>query len=1262
MTNGVVVNGIKARPIGINSSVKEKVELVLDPYGQTETLASVSGGQIGGYQSFISQVLEPAQKNLSALAQTFVLETNTIQKNGIDGYGQMGADLFAFDPASDTPAAGIRLAVNDSMRIATAAQFRVGEGNTNITTTRATVKFTDTTPLTQLSNSQFVNNPNASAGVTFKADGARVYAPVTALSAGVKAAFYLDEADPGQQLQVLTRDGRQLLGQALTETEKYQLFTPQNGFAANANYSDAYLNQTGNKAYRGLDMFYGSKAEVLFGQNFDQFGAAGEALPLAAAMETARISSGDAHIPAGAITLNGLALSAFDANADSEITIASLNLGDPATGYEFQAVFGEDLITSSIDAADTGSLIDFAAALNTDLQDKGLLVTLINNNTDIRIIDSRGRDVSGVALTPNSTLTGADSGVVNVNSAAVQLANWINGTSQARVLNPMFGLPPEPGFSEFQATIGGVSFNLTPTTATDLSSLAAALQQQFRQADDSSDISVLVDRTHLQITDAQGRSFKNFALIPADPDSLATGGKIEIVNSNVSQTNIRAEVFSEVRVPVSQINLSKPLTINGQAITGFGSVNDLVNQINASDAGVVAAIKSNGEFVITDPLGSPIRINSTLDGNALNMQPTTYNGQVRMVQVIRDMRIAAPDINFEYPLTINGVNLSEATYLASPFVSPVVEFGYPTKSISEADSLTLVKALNSVTSISEVISPQLGHALTLTLSIDGDVISLENMSRSAQKIGFTADPYPDGTIITVGGVDITLAAGTNGADVASDVRDALLASDEFSGYSITLENNELVFMAPIGDTPIDIETAVQMGGVNIDLTADALTIATLEGEALANEVKNKLSLLGYDIKVEAQGGGLVFSNTLELEKELTLVSLSASEIGTDPLVTVVAGSIDDSFSKSYKASLNDAGAIVITSVKDNVVDQDIKNSFLIRSAGIEVAPQNAITTVQGLAERITAKSDQTGVVASIDFYGDLILSTIDKKGTSVISIGPGKDANGNQVPNALGLDPMDFDVTARLKRKLENPDFVSDIRISFGSYGDPAKFGDPADLAKMGLRTGAYIEDGCPDELLLFMTGKGAAKVAVGFEGKPDNVRDSLRSQSLTLKFTATDRYTIVDAATGTQLADRHYDSSVLEPVVEFQGLQIKLSHAPAVGDSYKIDGNFDGLGNNVNMLAMVDLNKKPTANGKTLANTYIDQINNVGNLAQQAIITQEALTVVNEQAVAARDKVSGVNLDDEAAALIRYQQAYQACAKALQVSGELFDAIVQIR
>jgi len=126
--------------------------------------------------------------------------------------------------------------------------------------------------------------------------------------------------------------------------------------------------------------------------------------------------------------------------------------------------------------------------------------------------------------------------------------------------------------------------------------------------------------------------------------------------------------------------------------------------------------------------------------------------------------------------------------------------------------------------------------------------------------------------------------------------------------------------------------------------------------------------------------------------------------------------------------------------------------------------------------------------------------------------------------------------------------------------------------------------------------------------------------------------------------------------------LSIHFSRAPNVGDVFEVDGNSDGIGNNQNMLVMADLSQKNVIGNKTLSDSYVDQVNNVGNAAQQAKITQQALTVVNQQAKSARDKVSGVNLDDEAADLIRYQQAYQAAAKALQISGQLFDSIIQVR
>jgi flagellar hook-associated protein FlgK len=1184
MTQGLVVNGNKARPIGVDTSVPGKIELVLDPYGNTESLASASGGQLGGYQSFISQVLEPAQKNLSALAQTFVAEANTIQKNGIDGYGQMGADLFAFDSNASTPAAGIRLAMNDGMRVATAAQFRVSEGGTNVTTTRATVKFTGATPTTQLSNTQLVNNPNKTAGVAFKVDGAREYAEVTTLSAGVGATFYLDEAEPGQQLQVLTRDGRQLLGQTLSETEKYQLFTPANGFATNANYSDTYLNKSGEYAYRDLDMFYGAKATVLYGQNFDQFGQAGNPLPLPAALESARIGSADFSIAEGAIQVNGFALSEFNGQTQTDITLAGIELGTvPTAKFQFQALLSGKVVRAEVQASAT--MPEFLENLKTALAGTGMTAKLTNNNKDVVITDPRGQDISGVSFTPSEQALGAAVANVTVSSAASQLATWMNGKSQATIASPSFGLE---GFKAMTANIGGVPFDvdLSDFRMGPLATLAETLQNALRAQDGSTDISVKLEGDQLKITDTLGREFKGISLVATDEGDAVVGG-VTIDNSVLSQSKVRAEVFSQVRVPVAQLQLGKPLMLNEQIITGFETLDQLVQAINQSPAGLVASIGQDGQLIIENPQGTSIRVGSTPEGNALNVQPGTYDAQVRMVQVVRDMRVGSADLDLKKPLTINGINFSEAAYTLDPSSSSyAVEFGYPSKSVSAASAEDLVASLNSSATISGIQWPEAGQTLRMEVLADGKELTL-----TWDPATFSADPLKT---------------------------DAENAADKLAAFAASI--------------------------------ATQLTTHGVAG-----------------VEVSPQTGGLVFSNTAGIN--LTPMALNAVVPGSEPEISTKAATIEPKFSATYYATADVNGRVVISSVKGDVAEADLKNTFVLKADGEAITPEAGIKTLPELVTRINAKYHQTGVVASIDDNGDLKLSTTDAKGTRDISIGPRLDAKGNYAANALGLAPADYGLAYRLQQFLQDDSQAHDVRVSFGSYvenipGFPpvTKFGDPSDLAKLGLRTGAYIEGGCPDDLLLFVTGKGSVNVAVGFEGEPDNVRDSLRNQSLTVKFTAEDRYNILDAKTGTVLADRQYDPSVMEPVVEFNGLQIKLSHAPAVGDSYKIDGNFDGLGNNVNMLDMVDLNKKPTANGKTIANTYIDQINNVGNLAQQAIITQEALTVVNEQAIQARDKISGVNLDDEAAALIRYQQAYQACAKALQVSGELFDSIIQIR
>lgn len=330
---------------------------------------------------------------------------------------------------------------------------------------------------------------------------------------------------------------------------------------------------------------------------------------------------------------------------------------------------------------------------------------------------------------------------------------------------------------------------------------------------------------------------------------------------------------------------------------------------------------------------------------------------------------------------------------------------------------------------------------------------------------------------------------------------------------------------------------------------------------------------------------------------------------------------------------------------------DYKQPLVIN--GQEIGPFSDMRT---LVSAIQDKTADTGVTARVGERGELIIANLASKGGQSISI---STPDSKLYPdNALGTPSNVWMGRIRFSQDLDeaHPE-KSDIKITFAENGSPAQ------LTRLGIRTGAYFAGPVPDDVLVFVTGAGTSStVAASFSGEPFNPQDNLRQQTLEVKFLDNTHYAVYDKATQTELAKRSFDPTAQELLIDYQGLKIKLNTQPEVGDVFVIDGNQDGVGDNTNMLAMAELSKKSVIEGKTLSNTYIDQVNDIGNLAQQAKITQQALTVVNDQAVQSRDKISGVNLDDEAAELIRFQQAYQASAKAMQVSNELFSSIVQIR
>jgi flagellar hook-associated protein FlgK len=194
--------------------------------------------------------------------------------------------------------------------------------------------------------------------------------------------------------------------------------------------------------------------------------------------------------------------------------------------------------------------------------------------------------------------------------------------------------------------------------------------------------------------------------------------------------------------------------------------------------------------------------------------------------------------------------------------------------------------------------------------------------------------------------------------------------------------------------------------------------------------------------------------------------------------------------------------------------------------------------------------------------------------------------------------------------------------------------------------------------------------VSATYTGSPTSAKQSLRADTLILSFDTPDpltghatQFTLTDKATGTVVASREFNPLELEPGFNYLGIEMSFSNPPAVGDTFEINGNQDGTANNENILQLAAVESRQNINGgKTIGAAYIDQVNDMGNITRQATIAQSALRVVHDQAVASRDQVSGVSLDDEAADLIRYQQAYQAAAKILQISSQLFDSVLQVR
>jgi flagellar hook-associated protein 1 len=162
----------------------------------------------------------------------------------------------------------------------------------------------------------------------------------------------------------------------------------------------------------------------------------------------------------------------------------------------------------------------------------------------------------------------------------------------------------------------------------------------------------------------------------------------------------------------------------------------------------------------------------------------------------------------------------------------------------------------------------------------------------------------------------------------------------------------------------------------------------------------------------------------------------------------------------------------------------------------------------------------------------------------------------------------------------------------------------------------------------------------------------------------STQPVTVTNGATTTTYAPGAPITYTSGATITVGGLSFAISGTPANGDQFTITpSSSNGPSDNRNGLLLANLQSQGTLNNsKTSYSEALGQIvNTVGNKARELKVIGAAEAKVLEQATTAVQEESGVNLDEEAANLLRYQQAYQAAGKMMQIASQLFDVLLQL-
>jgi flagellar hook-associated protein 1 FlgK len=160
----------------------------------------------------------------------------------------------------------------------------------------------------------------------------------------------------------------------------------------------------------------------------------------------------------------------------------------------------------------------------------------------------------------------------------------------------------------------------------------------------------------------------------------------------------------------------------------------------------------------------------------------------------------------------------------------------------------------------------------------------------------------------------------------------------------------------------------------------------------------------------------------------------------------------------------------------------------------------------------------------------------------------------------------------------------------------------------------------------------------------------------VSIQFTSPTTFDVVGTGTGNPTGLTYTPGMTLN----YNGWQMTLKGTPAASDTISVGATQNPAVDNRNARAMVGIADRLLVGGQRAVDAYGDLTADIGIRTQSAQSSMALSSRTLEDAEAARSEISGVNLDEEAARLLQYQQAYQAAAKLIATAQTVFDTLLQ--